>query len=53
LGGGWLDVANYSGMNAVLDAGLYHGYAQPRACVQAALAKHEWRLEVMVVARQK
>ena len=46
------DLADYAGMNVVWDAWLNQGYAPPRACVQAALAKPEWKVEIVVVAGQ-
>lgn len=47
------DMADYAGMNEVWDAWLNPGFAPPRACVQAALAKPEWKVEIVVVAGQK
>lgn len=46
------DMADYAGMNEVWDAWLNPGYAPPRACVQAALANPEWKVEIVVVAGQ-
>jgi enamine deaminase RidA (YjgF/YER057c/UK114 family) len=44
------DLADFAGMNAVWDAWVAPGHAPPRATVQAALAKPEWRLEMVVTA---
>ena len=46
------DMADYAEMNEVWDAWLNPGFAPPRACVQAALAKPEWNGEMVVVAGQ-
>jgi enamine deaminase RidA (YjgF/YER057c/UK114 family) len=47
------DMADYAGMNVVWDAWLNQGYAPPRACVQAALAQPDWKVEIVVVAGQR
>lgn len=44
------DLADFAGMNQVWDAWVAPGNAPPRATVQAALAKPEWRIEVVVTA---
>jgi enamine deaminase RidA (YjgF/YER057c/UK114 family) len=44
------DMADFAGMNAVWDAWVAPGHTPPRATVQAALAKPEWRIEVVVTA---
>ena len=44
------DLADFPGMNAAWDAWVPAGHAPPRATVQAALARPEWRVEVVVTA---
>jgi enamine deaminase RidA (YjgF/YER057c/UK114 family) len=44
------DLADFGGMNEEWDAWVAAGHAPPRATVQAALAKKEWRIEVVVTA---
>ncbi|WKB54241.1 RidA family protein [Eleftheria terrae] len=44
------DLADFDGMNAVWDAWVAEGHAPPRATVQAALARPEWKIEVVVTA---
>jgi enamine deaminase RidA (YjgF/YER057c/UK114 family) len=44
------DLADFDGMNEVWDAWVAAGHAPPRATVQAALAKKEWRIEMVVTA---
>ena len=44
------DLADFDGMNAVWDAWVSAGHAPPRATVQAALAKPDWKIEVVVTA---
>lgn len=45
------DVArDFAGMNAVWDEWVAPGNAPPRATVQAALAKPEWKVEIVVTA---
>ena len=46
------DMNDYAGMNTVWDAWLNQGFAPPRACVQAALAHPDWKVEMVVVAGQ-
>lgn len=47
------DIADISAMNAVWDAWVVPGSTPPRATVQALLADPRWRIEVVVVARQR
>jgi enamine deaminase RidA (YjgF/YER057c/UK114 family) len=44
------DLADFAAMNAVWEAWLPAGHAPPRATVKAALAKPEWRVEMVVTA---
>jgi enamine deaminase RidA (YjgF/YER057c/UK114 family) len=44
------DLADFPGLNSVWDAWVTPGQAPPRATVQAALAKPEWRVEIVVTA---
>ncbi|HSI47037.1 MAG TPA: RidA family protein [Ideonella sp.] len=44
------DLADFPGMNAVWDAWVVAGNTPPRATVQAALAKPEWKIEIVVTA---
>jgi enamine deaminase RidA (YjgF/YER057c/UK114 family) len=44
------DLADFEGMNEAWDAWVPAGNAPPRATVHAALAKREWRIEVVVTA---
>lgn len=44
------DLADFPGMNAVWEAWVSPGNAPPRATVKAALAKPEWRVEMVVTA---
>lgn len=46
------DMADYAAMNKVWDGWLNQGFAPPRACVQAALANPDWKVEIVVVAAQ-
>lgn len=46
------DLADYAAMNEVWDAWLNKGFAPPRACVQAALANPNYKVEIVVVAGQ-
>jgi enamine deaminase RidA (YjgF/YER057c/UK114 family) len=43
-------LANIAEMNAVWDAWVVPGTAPPRATVQAALARPEWKIEMVVTA---
>lgn len=44
------DLADFPGMNAVWDTWVVAGHTPPRATVQAALAKPEWKVEIVVTA---
>ncbi len=44
------DIADFPGMNRVWDAWVTAGSAPPRATVQAALARPEWKVEIVVTA---
>lgn len=44
------DLADFAAMNEVWEAWVPAGNAPPRATVQAALARPEWRIEVVVTA---
>lgn len=44
------DLADFPGMNAVWDAWVVPGHTPPRATVRAALAKPEWKIEMVVTA---
>jgi enamine deaminase RidA (YjgF/YER057c/UK114 family) len=44
------DLADFAGMNVVWDAWVVPGHTPPRATVQAALAKSEWKIEIIVTA---
>lgn len=44
------DMADYDAMNAVWDAWVPEGCAPVRACVQARLAKPEYRVEIALTA---
>ena len=44
------DIADFAAMNAVWDAWVAKGHTPPRATVQAALARPEWKIEVVVTA---
>lgn len=44
------DLADFAGMNAVWDAWVVPGHTPPRATVQAALARPDWKIEVVVTA---
>jgi enamine deaminase RidA (YjgF/YER057c/UK114 family) len=44
------DIADFPLMNAVWDGWVVPGATPPRATVQAALAKPEWRVEIVVTA---
>ena len=44
------DFSDYDIMNEVWESWLPQGTAPCRACVQAHLAKPEWRLEIKVIA---
>lgn len=44
------DLADFPVMNRVWDSWVVPGQTPPRATVQAALARPEWRIEVVVTA---
>ena len=44
------DLANFAAMNQVWEAWVSAGNAPPRATIQAALAKPEWLIEIVVTA---
>jgi enamine deaminase RidA (YjgF/YER057c/UK114 family) len=44
------DLADFAGMNAVWEAWVAPGHTPARATVQAALAKPEWKVEIVVTA---
>jgi enamine deaminase RidA (YjgF/YER057c/UK114 family) len=44
------DLADFDAMNEVWEAWVAPGNAPPRATVQAALAKPQWKIEVVVSA---
>lgn len=44
------DMADFPGMNHAWDEWVPTGHAPPRATVQAALARPEWKVEIVVTA---
>lgn len=44
------DLADFDAMNAVWEAWVVEGHTPPRATVRAALARPEWKIEVVVTA---
>ena len=44
------DIADFAGMNVVWDGWVVANHAPPRATVQAALARPEWKVEIVVTA---
>jgi len=49
----WItDIAEFDAMNAAWDAWVAPGRPPVRACVEARLAKPEWKVEIMVTAVQ-
>ena len=44
------DLADFGAMNEVWEAWVVPGHTPPRATVQAALAKPEWKVEMVVTA---
>lgn len=44
------DLADFAAMNGVWEAWVVPGHTPPRATVQAALAKPEWKVEIVVTA---
>lgn len=47
------DMADFDAMNAAWDAWVAPGRPPVRACVEAKLAKPDWRVEIMVTAAVK
>ena len=44
------DLTDFAAMNAVWEAWVVAGHTPPRATVQAALAKPQWKIEIVVTA---
>jgi enamine deaminase RidA (YjgF/YER057c/UK114 family) len=44
------DLADFAAMNKVWEAWVVAGHTPPRATVQAALARPEWKIEIVVTA---
>ena len=44
------DIDDFAGMNKAWDEWVAAGHAPPRATVQAALARPEWKVEIVVTA---
>jgi enamine deaminase RidA (YjgF/YER057c/UK114 family) len=44
------DLTDFAAMNEVWEAWVVPGHTPPRATVQAALAKAEWKIEIVVTA---
>jgi len=44
------DMADFPGMNAIWDQWVVPGHTPARATVQAALAKPQWKVEIVVTA---
>ena len=44
------DLADFAAMNVVWEAWVVPGHTPPRATVQAALAKPQWKIEIVVTA---
>ncbi|KAB0584989.1 RidA family protein [Ideonella dechloratans] len=44
------DLADFPGMNSVWDTWVVAGHTPARATVQAALAKPEWKIEIVITA---
>ena len=44
------DLADFAAMNEVWEAWVVPGHTPPRATVQAALAKPQWKIEIVVTA---
>lgn len=44
------DLADFPGMNSVWDSWVVAGHTPARATVQAALAKPEWKVEIVITA---
>jgi enamine deaminase RidA (YjgF/YER057c/UK114 family) len=45
-----VDLADFAAMNAVWEKWVTAGHTPPRATVQAALARPEWKIEIVVTA---
>ena len=45
-----VDLADFAAMNAVWEAWVLPGHTPARATVQAALARPEWKIEIVVTA---
>lgn len=45
-----VDLADFAAMNAVWEAWVVPGHTPARATVQAALARPEWKIEIVVTA---
>ena len=45
-----VDLADFAAMNTVWEQWVVAGHTPPRATVQAALARPEWKIEVVVTA---
>ena len=49
----WItDMAHFAEMNAVWDAWVLEGHTPARACVQAALAREDLKVEIAVIAAE-
>ncbi|WP_375056564.1 RidA family protein [Zobellella sp. DQSA1] len=46
-------MADFAAMNAVWDAWVPEGHAPARACVEAAMARPELRVEISVIAAER
>ena len=46
------DLADFAAMNEVWEAWVAPGHTPPRATVQAALARPQWKVEMVVTAAQ-
>lgn len=44
------DMADFDAMNSAWDAWVTPGHTPARACVEARLAKPDWKVEIMVIA---
>lgn len=44
------DMADFAAMNEIWDRWVAAGHTPPRATVQAALARPEWKIEIVVTA---
>ena len=44
------DLADFAAMNVAWEAWVVPGHTPPRATVQAALAKPQWKIEIVVTA---